>query len=50
MSGQLTYHQSAFIELAAAKLSALINQLFQESMKNRKRLNKTQISNNQIFK
>lgn len=48
--GQLTYHQSAFIELAVAKLFALNNQLYQESMKNRKRLNKTQTTNNQIFK
>ncbi len=50
MRGQLTYHQSAFVELAGAKLSALINQLYQESMKNRKRLNKTQTTNNQMFK
>jgi hypothetical protein len=27
MRGQLTYHQSAFVELAGAKLSALINQI-----------------------
>jgi hypothetical protein len=27
MRGQLTYHQSAFVELAGAKLYALINQI-----------------------
>lgn len=40
MWGQLTSHQSAFVELAGAKLSALINQIHKESMKNRKQLTK----------